>query len=209
MSNKLNEDASMIIQDYKLAKDPEEQIEIMAQTHATSTAEIRKLLFENGVYKINGEHIAKALEILQKGGKNHGIANLRSWISAFGQCNASQAKKVLLDYRACPWDGRPEAAIPDEEFAKAFGENRKEDRKNAVKVYGQGFGAKENSIIVSALKALLEERTSRLDFATNDATEKRHKYESAKQAYDEAMKRMDAAAEELQEVKKLLERIGG
>lgn len=198
----------MIVQDYKLAKDPEEQIEIMAQTHGTSTAEVRCLLAEHGAYKINGEHIAKALEILQKGGKNHGFANLRSYISAFGQCGAKQAKKILLDYRKQPWDGRPEVAIPDEEFAKVFDEKPigkaakpKQEKKK------RGFSEEDKNMIAYGLNVLLSERNTLKLRLQAELQEKYKAFDDAKKAYEEAKASADMAAAAVQNVKNLLERI--
>lgn len=198
----------MIVQDYKLAKDPEEQIEIMAQTHGASTAEVRYLLAEHGAYKINGEHIAKALEILQKGGKNHGFANLRSYISAFGQCGAKQAKRIILDYRKQPWDRRPEVAIPDEEFAKVFDEKPigkaakpKQEKKK------RGFSEKDKDMIIYGLNVLLSGRSALLADATAEVQEKYKVFDEAKKAYEEAKKAEDMAAAAVQNVNDLLERI--
>lgn len=208
MNKRLQEDAGMIVQDYKLAKDPEEQIEIMAQTHGASTAEVRCLLAEHGAYKINGEHIAKALEILQKGGKNHGFANLRSYISAFGQCGAKQAKRIILDYRKQPWDGRPEVAIPDEKFAKVFDEKpigkAAKPKQEKEKL---GFSEEDKNMIAYGLNVLLSERNTLKLRIQAELQEKQKAFEDAKKAYEEAKASADMAAAAVQNVKNLLERI--
>lgn len=119
------EDAGMIVQDYRLAKNKEEQIKIMSQLYAISTAEIRGILYRAGEYKVGEKEIRQALERLQKGGKNNSLGGLRLWFAAFKDCTSKQARRILLDYRDKPWGER----IPDEEFTKALNKDR-EDRED-------------------------------------------------------------------------------
>lgn len=110
------EDIGMITQDYRLAKDKEEQITILSQLYGTDTAEIRGILFRAGVYKIGRAEVSKALGILQKGGKNHSLGGLRLFMAAFKDCSAKDARRILIDYMDRPW----EEEIPQEEFKHAL-----------------------------------------------------------------------------------------
>ena len=116
------EEAGLIVQNYRLAKNREEQIKIEAELFATDTAEIRGILFRAGEYKVSGNAIRQALKRLQTGGKNNTLGTLRLWFAAFKDCSSKQAKGILQDYREMPWDG----SIPDEEFRKAL-EKKDED----------------------------------------------------------------------------------
>lgn len=206
-----SKEAGHIVQDYRMAKRPEEQIEIMAQTHATSTAEIRKILYDAGVYKIGCAEIRKALDILKRGGRNHGVANIRSWVSAFQNFDARCMKTLLNDYRTQPW-AEP---IPEEEFAEALAKKpraekeAKPKKEKPVKKENKkkSFSEEERNIILCGLRAMLMQWETQLEEAQKVTAEKLEDYEKVKAGYEAAKKEEDVAAGAVITIERLVERL--
>lgn len=210
------EDAGMIAQDYRLAKNKEEQIKIMSQLYAISTAEIRGILFRAGEYKVFGKDIWKALKRLQTGGKNNSLGGLRLWLAAFNDCTSKQAKRILQDYREMPWDG----SIPDEEFRKAL-EKKDEDEieimaagpepeleKPAEKTdVAPKFSAEEQRLIIYGLTRLYIEKEQEWRKMQDFAGEKRRKLEEAEAEYKTAKEAEDLAAASVADLEALIGRL--
>lgn len=222
-------DKGLIVSDYRLAKDREDQIEIMAQLYATSTAKIRRILFEAGEFKIGYKEIKRALEVMQKGGHNSSVSCVRSWVKAFGPYNGKQTKKIIQDYREEPWDER----IPAEEFEKAFTHKPKtgkitvdmsdeahpkvvsvvydqpEEKKDSVtqETSSQKFSQNERKLIIYGLTRLfMEKEESRLKLDTQ-VEEKYNQLQEAKRLYQEAQKAQSDAKQESDELEQLIDRI--
>lgn len=210
------EDAGMIAQDYRLAKNKEEQIKIMSQLYAISTAEIRGILFRAGEYKVFGKDIRKALKRLQTGGKNNSLGGLRLWLAAFNDCTSKQAKRILQDYREMPWDG----SIPDEEFRKAL-EKKDEDE---IEIMAAGpdsepqkpagktdiapiFSAEEQRLIIYGLTRLYIEKEQEWRKMQEFAGEKRRKLEEAEAEYKTAKEAEDLAAASMADLEALIGRL--
>lgn len=210
------EDAGMIVQDYRLAKNKEEQIKIMSQLYAISTAEIRGILYRAGEYKVGEQEIRKALKRLQTGGKNNTLGTLRLWSAAFKDCSSKQAKRILQDYREMPWDG----SIPDEEFRKAL-EKKDEDEieimaagpdpepeKPAEKTdVAPKFSAEEQKLIIYGLTRLYIEKEQEWRKMQEFAGEKRRKLEEAEAEYKAAKEAEDLAAASMADLEALIGRI--
>lgn len=210
------EDAGMIIQDYRLAKDKEEQIKIMSQLYAISTAEIRGILYRAGEYKVGEQEIRQALERLQKGGKNNSLGGLRLWLAAFKNCTSKQARRILLDYRDKPWGER----IPDEEFRKALEKNDEgaieimaagpepEPEKPAEKTdVAPRFSAEEQKLIIYGLTRLYCEKDQEWQKMKGNADEKKRKMEEAEAEYKAAKEAEDLAAASMADLEALIGRI--
>lgn len=210
------EDAGMIAQDYRLAKNKEEQIKIMSQLYAISTAEIRGILYRAGEYKVGEKEIRQALERLQKGGKNNSLGGLRLWFAAFKDCSSKQAKRILQDYREMPWDG----SIPDEEFRKAL-EKKDEDE---IEIMAAGpdpepekpsektdvaprFSAEEQRLIIYGLTRLYIEKEQEWQKMKEYAEEKRRKFEEAEAEYKAAKEAEDMAAGSMADLEALIGRL--
>ena len=210
------EDTGMIAQDYRLAKNKEEQIKIMSQLYAISTAEIRGILFRAGEYKVSGNDIWKALKRLQTGGKNNTLGTLRLWSAAFKDCSSKQAKRILQDYREMPWDG----SIPDEEFRKAL-EKKDEDE---IEIMAAGpepepekpeektdvapkFSAEEQRLIIYGLTRLYIEKEQEWRKMQEFAGEKRRKLEEAEAEYKAAKEAEDLAAASMDDLEALIGRL--
>ena len=209
------EDAGLIIQDYRLAKDKEEQIKIMAELYATSTAEIRRILYNAGVYKIGEQEIRQALERLQKGGKNNSLGGLRLWFAAFKNCTSKQARRILLDYRDKPWGER----IPAEEFTKALNKDREdgedmaagpepETEKPAEKpTVTPKFSQEERKLIIYGLTRLYVDKDAEWRKLKEETDEKKRKMDAAAAEYKTAKEQEDMAAGKMAELEALIERV--
>ena len=224
------EDIGMITQDYRLAKDKEEQITIMAQLYGTDTADIRGILFRAGAYKIGRAEVLKALGILQKGGKNHGLGGLRLFMSAFKDCSAKDARRILIDYMNRPW----EEEIPVGEFKRALkleiktvkignGEAKMifegndsgmaagpepELEKPAEKTdVAPKFSAEEQKLIIYGLTRLYVEKDQEWRKMKENADEKKRKLEEAEAEYKAAKEAEDLAAASMADLEALIGRI--
>jgi len=199
------EGQGLIIQDYRLAKHPEKQIVIMSQIHAVGTADIRKILFDAGVYKIGHNEVERALHILQEGGKNHSLGGLRLWLSCFKDCGAKECSKILHDYWRQPWD----EPIPSEEFEKAL-KKKDDDFVPPVAVAAdQDFSETEKKIILYGLKIQVEKRMAVHEAAWKEAEDRLREMQEASSRYEEAKEKADMAAAAVEEVKQLMRRFGG
>lgn len=211
------EDAGMIAQDYRLAKDKEEQIKIMSQLYAISTAEIRGILYRAGEYKIGAQEVRQALERLQKGGKNNSLGGLRLWFAAFKNCSSKQAKRILTDYREKPWAD----PIPDEEFRKAL-EKKDEDEIEIIMAAGPDsepekpaekptvtpkFSAEEQKLIIYGLTRLYCEKDQEWRKMKENADEKKRKMEEAEAEYKTAKEAEDLAAASMADLEALIGRL--
>ena len=211
------EDAGMIAQDYRLAKDKEEQIKIMSQLYAISTAEIRGILYRAGEYKVGEQEIRKALKRLQAGGKNNTLGTLRLWFAAFKDCSSKQAKRILTDYREKPWAD----PIPDEEFRKAL-EKKDEDEIEVIMAAGPDhepekpaekidvaprFSAEEQKLIIYGLTRLYVEKDQEWRKMKGNADEKKRKMEEAEAEYKAAKEAEDLAAASMADLEALIGRI--
>lgn len=199
------EGQGLIIQDYRLAKHPEKQIVIMSQIHAVGTADIRKILFDAGVYKVGHNEVERALHILQEGGKNHSLGCLRLWLSCFKDCGAKECSKILHDYWRQPWD----EPIPSEEFEKAL-KKKDDDFVPPVAVAAdQDFSETEKKIILYGLKIQVEKRMAVHEAAWKEAEDRLREMQEASSRYEEAKEKADMAAAAVEEVKQLMRRFGG
>lgn len=209
------EDAGLIIQDYRLAKDKEEQIKIMAELYATNTAEIRRILYNAGVYKIGEQEVRQALERLQKGGKNNSLGGLRLWLAGFKNCTSKQARRILLDYRDKPWGER----IPAEEFTKALNKDREDDEDMAAGPEPEPerpaektdvapkFSTEEQKLIIYGLTRLYVEKDQEWRKMKENADEKKRKLEEAEAEYKAAKEAEDLAAASMADLEALIGRI--
>lgn len=220
------EDIGMITQDYRLAKDKEEQITIMAQLYGTDTADIRGILFRAGVYKIGRAEVLKALGILQKGGKNHSLGGLRLFMAAFKDCSAAKARRILIDYMKRPW----EEEIPQGKFKCALKYGKGEAEMNFMTFEGNDsemaagpepepekpaektdvaprFSEEEKKLIIYGLTRLYIEKEQEWQKMKEYAEEKRRKLEEAETEYKAAKEAEDMAAGSMADLEALIGRL--
>lgn len=228
------EEAGLIVQNYRLAKNREEQIKIEAELFATDTAEIRGILYAAGAYNIGHDEIERALQILKQGGKNRTLGTLRSWLAGFKTCSAKEARRILLDYKQRPW-AEP---IPDAEFKEALhiyeigkekGEEMAEEAKEILVVEektapeaenkqrqteekapaAHGFSQEEQKMIFYGLTGLYVEKEAMWRKLQKEADHKRQRMEAAQREYNEVKNQEDMAAAELAKLEALINRING
>lgn len=199
------EGQGLIIQDYRLAKHPEKQIVIMSQIHAVGTADIRKILFDAGAYKIGHNEIERALHILQEGGKNHSLGGLRLWLSCFKDCGEKECSKILRDYWKQPWD----EPIPSEEFEKALKKKDDDFATPAEVAADPEFSETEKDIILYGLKIQIEKRMAIHEAAWKEAEDRLREMQEASSRYEAAKEKADMAAAAVEVVKQLMRRFGG
>lgn len=199
------EGQGLIIQDYRLAKHPEKQIVIMSQIHAVDTAEIRKILFDAGVYKVGHDEIERALHILQEGGKNHSLGCLRLWLSCFKDCGTKECSKILRDYWRQPWD----EPIPSEEFEKALKKKDDDFAPPVAVAAAPEFSETEKDIVLYGLKIQVEKRMAIHEAAWKEAEDRLREMQEASSRYEAAKEKADMAAAAVEVVKQLMRRFGG
>ena len=215
-------DVGLITQDYRLAKNKEEQITIMSQLYGTDTADIRGILFRAGVYKLGNAEIRKALEILSKDGKNHTLGGLRLWLACFKDCSSKDARRILIDYMKRPWDG----AIPVEEFKKALkleeitvkketdmaAEQTKKAEKPAQtekRVISHALSDEERKMIIYGLTGMFSEKDEDLRKLKKDSEYKLQQLEKAQREYQEAKEKENRVANDMTDLEQLIKRING
>ena len=150
-----------ICQEYRLAKDKEEQINILAELYACSTAQIRGVLYDAGIYSIGPTDILEAVEKILAGVT---FGGLRNYKKEFSGIDAKTAKKILKDYAYMPWgaESQEEAeAIREQvknalEHAKERAENRKKPEPviPPLAVPSREFTTAEIEILVNGLLSI-------------------------------------------------------
>lgn len=96
-----DKDKGLIVQNYRLAKDKENQVSIEAELHGVGPEVIRGLLWEAGVYPIGPGNIREAaLKIIENGVR---FSDLRNYFKAFRDMDAKTARKIFKDYVYRPW----------------------------------------------------------------------------------------------------------
>ena len=218
-------DIGMITQDYRLAKDKEEQITILSQLYGTDTADIRGILFRAGAYKIGRAEVLKALGILQKGGKNHSLGGLRLFMAAFKDCSAKDARRILIDYMKRPWEGE----IPVEEFKKALKieeitvkketdmaaeltqkeEKNEQPAKTGERVISHTLSDEERKMIIYGLTGIFSEKDEELRKLKKDSEFKLQQLEKAQREHQEAKKKEITVAKAMEKLEQLINRING
>lgn len=218
-------DVGLITQDYRLAKNKEEQITIMSQLYGTDTADIRGILFRAGVYKLGNAEIRKALEILSKDGKNHTLGGLRLWLACFKDCSSKNARRILIDYMKRPWDG----AIPVEEFKKALKleeitvkketdmaaaatpkeEKKEQPAKTGERVISHALSDEERKMIIYGLTGMFSEKDEDLRKLKKDSEYKLQQLEKAQREYQEAKEKENRVANAMADLEQLINRING
>lgn len=188
-----------ICAEYRQAKYKEDQVGILAELHATSTAEIRGILYAGGVYQIGPEEIREAAERIL-GGVTFG--SLRNHKKAFSGIDAKEAKKIFKDFVYIPWgsdlaeDPRLEeakkAAAAALDAAKKPGPQPKEQKTGTVKPPladpAREFSEEEVRLLVNGL---LNVKAENLALQTQMQHEIDEKHRQAAELLEAAEKRMD------------------
>lgn len=145
------EQIGMIRQDYRLSKNKGDQIEILAQTNGITTAQVRKILWDGGLYPIGPAQIQKAIELIgtERGGVKVGYGNIRNYVQAFQGLKAVDVRAVVHDWENDPW--------ADTVIEKAS-ESKSEAPVALPKQPELDFTGEERHTIFRALHSLYEEQ---------------------------------------------------
>ena len=90
-----------IVQNYRLAKNKEEQVVIESEIHGVGSEVIRGILWDAGVYPIGPVQIGDAANKIVELGITFGV--LRNYMKAFMDVDARTARKIFKDYIYRPW----------------------------------------------------------------------------------------------------------
>ena len=198
-------DKGEIAQEYRLAKDKEEQIQILAQLYAVPAGEIRGILYDRQLFPIGAKEIIKGAEKIIEGLT---FGGLRNYFKAFAGLDTKQAKKIFKDFSHCQWgfdtDNVGEALAKCENALKAATERslRKGPRRKteqtpelvpAPAAAAQPFTDMQAGIMIAALISLVTEKEFLRDQMNKDI-EDLHK---------RAQALLDEGDAKLQEVNKL------
>lgn len=150
-----------ICQEYRLARDKEEQINILAELYACSTAQIRGVLYDAGIYGIGPNDMLEAVEKIRAGIT---FGSLRNYKKSFSGIDAKSAKKIFKDYAYMPWGAEtPEEAAAVKEQVKDALEHAKERAETKKKPEpvnppladpARTFSAEEIGILVNGLLSI-------------------------------------------------------
>lgn len=203
---------SEIVQEYKLAKNKPEQISILADLYATSTAEIRRILAAAGVYEIDPGTIAAAAHRIIDDGLTFG--GLRNYYKAFSNHDAKQAKKVFKDFAHQTWPPEPdplevehlnaikELAAEALDVADTRAKNRekkpRQDLAPAPCAAAAPFTDEQAGMLIAGLISLLAEQEARRNQMNYEITQKQRK----------ANELIDAAEQQTAELLELDRQIG-
>lgn len=203
-----------ICAEYRQAKDREEQVEILAQLYATSTANIRGELYAGGVYNIGpAEIIAAAARIMD--GVTFG--GLRNYKKEFSGIDAKTAKKIFKDYIYIPWgaecDPEAEAAKEQAKAALDFAKERGENKRKAAPINppladpAREFSDEEVRLLVRGVLSIQAEQFA-LEAQLRHEIDQKHKQAAEiLAAADERMKELAEIGAKIQQGKELLQRL--
>ena len=203
-----------ILSRYKLAKNKIEQIGILSELFATSTAEIRGILYEGGFYKIGPREILDAAARIEKGTTFGGLRNVAR---GFAEHDAKAAKKVFNDFAYRPWGiETPEETETivkrvDEilEFTKTRAAHREQKEKTVAKIPAAvpAFTDYQCGAMIAGLVMLVAEQEARAQQYKHDID--RMQAEAQRLIDDSAAKleELSALQAEIEENKSLLDQV--
>lgn len=200
-------DKGLIVQNYRLAKDKENQVRIEAELHGVGTEVIRGLLWSAGVYPIGPGNIREAaLKIIENGVR---FSDLRNYFKAFCDMDAKTARKIFKDYIYRPWGDVTEnaAGVKYTELAQKALDARKEkhygnghpkqDLVPAPAVAAKPFTDAQAGLMVAALISLVTEKEFLRDQMQRDVND----------LHANAKELLDLAESKMADIKKIEEDI--
>ena len=213
---------SEIVQEYKLAKNRPEQISILADLYATTTAEIRLILSAADAYEIEPVTLAKAAGRIIKDGLTFG--GLRNYYKEFTGHDAKQAKKVFKDYAHQAW-GETKYITDDNgenwdiqelvkaaiEVADTRAKNRerkpRQDLAPAPCAAAAPFTDEQAGMLIAGLISLLAEQEARRNQMNYEITQKQRKANELISAAEQQTAELLELDRQIGEGKMLLDRL--
>lgn len=209
-------DKGLIVQNYKLAKNKEDQVVIEAELHGVDTATIRGLLWDAGAYPIGPAEIEKAAMKVMNGVT---FGEIRNHMKAFQNIDAKTAKKIFKDYAYKPWGPEYVDSVGtsltslvqkalDARKEKHYGNGHpKQDLVPAPAVAAKPFTDAQAGLMVAALISLVTEKEFLRDQMQKDVNDL---HANAKELLDLAESKMadiNKIEEDIAEGKSLLEQL--
>lgn len=203
-----------IVQNYRLAKNKEEQVVIESEIHGVGPEVIRGLLWEAGAYPIGPGNIREAaLKIIENGVR---FSDLRNYFKAFHDMDAKTARKIFKDYIYRPWGVANENAAGvkytelaqkalDSSKERHFGNGHpKQDLVPAPAVAAKPFSDEQCAMLVAGLVSLIGEKKAQRDLM--NATVKKKQEDAAKllTEADICLQQMQKLEKEIAEGEQLL-----
>lgn len=179
------EQIGMIRQDYRLSKDRVAQIEILAQTNGITTAQVRKILWDGGLYPIGPEQVKKAIDLIgtERAGVKVGCGNIRNYIQAFQGMKAVDVRAVFHDWQKDPWGNTDAETEPKQE--QLVVSSKHEDL---------GFTGEERHTIFRALHSLYEEQRAFVQLREREVEKLKSELLLAEAALESAMVELEHVA---------------
>ena len=177
-----------IVQNYKLAKNKEEQVVIESEIHGVGSEVIRGILWDAGVYPIGPVQIGDAANKIMELGITFGA--LRNYMKAFMDVDARTARKIFKDYIYRPWGDAvtTAAGVKYTDLAQMALENTKErhfgnghpkqDLVPAPAAAAKPFSDEQCAMLVAGLVSLIGEKKAQRDLM--NATVKKKQEDAAK-----------------------------
>lgn len=206
-----------IRQSYRLAKDKEEQIQVLAELNATDSATIRGICFEGGCYPIGPDEIIQAAgRIIEK---NLSFGEVRNYGSAWKDFGARQAKKIFKDYIYKPWGS---FEFPEKiDQAAAMARKALDARKRAGDMeyhkpkeilpapaaVAKPFTDEQAGILIAGLLSLLAEQEAREKSLSHQIDIKHERANELIKAAEEDIAELNKLTAEIQRGKALLEQL--
>lgn len=210
---------SEIVQEYKLAKNKPEQISILADLYATSTAEIRCILAAADAYEIEPVTLAKAAQRIINDGLTFG--GLRNYYKEFTGHDAKQAKKVFKDFAHKTWPEDPSECNDlkniqelvtiaiDAADTRAKNRERKprQDLAPAPCAAAAPFTDEQAGMLIAGLISLLAEQEARRNQMNYEITQKQRKANELISAAEQQTAELLELDRQIGEGKMLLDRL--
>lgn len=177
-----------IVQNYRLAKNKEEQVVIESEIHGVGSEVIRGILWDAGVYPIGPVQIGDAANKIIELGITFGA--LRNYMKAFMDVDARTARKIFKDYIYRPWGDAVSTAagVKYTNLAQMALENTKErhfgnghpkqDLVPAPAAAAKPFSDEQCAMLVAGLVSLIGEKKAQRDLM--NATVKKKQEDAAK-----------------------------
>ena len=177
-----------IVQNYRLAKNKEEQVVIESEIHGVGSEVIRGILWDAGAYPIGPVQIGDAANKIMELGITFGA--LRNYMKAFMDVDARTARKIFKDYVYRPWGDAvtTAAGVKYTDLAQMALENTKErhfgnghpkqDLVPAPAAAAKPFSDEQCAMLVAGLVSLIGEKKAQRDLM--NATVKKKQEDAAK-----------------------------
>lgn len=213
-------DKGLIVQNYRLAKDKENQVSIEAELHGVGPEVIRGLLWDAGVYPIGPGNIREAaLKIIENGVR---FSDLRNYFKAFRDMDAKTARKIFKDYIYRPWGKENENGVVVVKYTelaqKALDSSKerhfvnghpKQDLVPAPAAAARPFTDTQAGLLIAALISLVTEKEFLRDQMKKDVDDLQANAKELLDLADAKLKDIAQVEQDITEGRQLLDELKG